>query len=101
MQLKFDKQFEDVFKNMVINDVDFLKHQIEEVLFRDYQINDVSDIVKKVKIISIALQTPYNKIDKDLMPEIELPITEKTEFKMVIRTNDLESKSAKYIIVGA
>ena len=99
-ELKFDKPFEDIFKNMVINDADFLKRQIEEVLFREYDIHEPSKIIKGIKILSIALRTPYNNIDKDLMPEIG-ELINKEEYVMVIRTNESENKKAQYMIIGA
>ena len=96
--IKLDKKLENLFRNLMINDADFIKKQIEELLFREYDMEDASKIIKNVRVISVALKTPYNKVDRDLMPEVRLD--DKKEYSMFIRININNEDTIKYVIVG-
>lgn len=99
-KLRLDSKFESLIENIIINDPNFLRSQIEELLKEEYTNNNkkMGTIVRNVEITTIGVKTPFNSINEESFPELKEVFDE--DYGLIIRHHECDKPQVEYIIVG-
>lgn len=95
-EVVLDEHFGRIFGDLVINDTRFIKNQISELFFREYDISE-GIFFDFMTILSIGVKTPYNNFDKEFFPELDYD--NKNKYELVIRKQYIDNNKVSYMIV--
>ena len=98
-KIMIDLEINSLFKNLVINDPNLIRDQIDEIMFREYGIMDVEYPDESLGTLSIGIKTPYNGLDKDFFPELEYILDD--DYGIVVREQMINAPNIKYVVVEA
>ena len=93
--LYLDRPFDELLKNTIINDPDFISEQIAELLLKEYNLPKFDSFLG---IVSVGIKTPYNTINTEFFPEFDLGYS-KEDYFLIIRRQNSKSGEAIYAIV--
>lgn len=92
-----NSEINNIFKNIVINNPNFIRDQINEIMFREYGITEIK--YPEIKTLSIGIKTPHNRLDKDFFPELEHKVG--NDYGIIIREQMANAPNIKYKIIEA
>lgn len=94
-----DFEINNIFKNIVINDPNFIRDQINEIMFREYEVMEVGYPEGSLKTLSIGIKTPYNQLDKDFFPELNYKLS--SDYGIIVREQIINDQNVKYVVIEA
>ena len=98
IQLYLDRPFEELLRNVIINDPYFLDRQIAELFLKEYGIEPIDKPNNHIEIISIGIKTPYNEFNKEFFPEFDLKYSEEDYF-LIIRKQNSKNRDVMYATI--